>query len=79
MRDIIYSICVLIALVIGLFLGSVITERRVASYLDGETDKIDRAEERAEKAPEIKVASIRPGTVWVEASEYDRIMSRRVR
>lgn len=76
MRDIIYSACVLIALVIGLVLGSVITEARLSATVEAELAEIEREEET------VMVASARiPEQIeFMEAADWDRRgMGRRAR
>ena len=70
MRAAFTAACFLTVLVIGMVLGGIITEGKVAQFLEGECDRLDREEERAEK----RIAMNRhepQGIRWVEAAEWD--------
>ena len=67
MRAAFTAACFLTVLVLGMVLGGIITESKVATFLEGECARLDREEERAETMT--ARASIDP--IWYEAAEWD--------
>ena len=76
MRAAFTAACFLTVLVLGIVLGGIITESKVATFLESECARLDREEERAETMT--VRASIDP--IWYEAADWDRRgMGRRAR
>lgn len=70
MRSAFTAACFLVVLVLGMMLGGIITERKVAPFLESECAQLDLEEERAEKR--IAMNRLEPqGIRWVEAAEWD--------